>query len=247
MIPCTTKSKQPIQEAWTLERLQYEHSVVLGAILESTTASAYDSHLNSYLNFCRLHNCDVEPTEDTMSFFVVWLTHHIEPQSVDTYLSGIVSRLEPHFPRVRDVRMSLLVSRTLKGCKKRLSKPINRKQPLSNDNLALVVDTLESSDLYDDILFVAMLVTGFKTLQRLGELVWPDTLKHQSYRKLPLRHTLHVDHDSASCMLPYQKNSALGCGVRNNASHRVIWHFSLGNTWHELAAPLWVLSAAIPI
>jgi len=30
-------------------------------------------------------------------------------------------------------------------------------------------------------------------------------------------------------------------GVRNNASHRVIWHFSLGNTWHELAAPLWVL------
>jgi len=35
--------------------------------------------------------------------------------------------------------------------------------------------------------------------------------------------------------------------VRNNASHRVIWRFSLGNTWHELAAPLWVLSAAIPI
>jgi hypothetical protein len=27
----------------------------------------------------------------------------------------------------------------------------------------------------------------------------------------------------------------------------VIWHFSLGCTWHELAAPLWVLSAAIPI
>jgi hypothetical protein len=35
--------------------------------------------------------------------------------------------------------------------------------------------------------------------------------------------------------------------VRNNASHCVIWHFSLGSTWHELAAPLWVLSAAIPI
>jgi hypothetical protein len=35
--------------------------------------------------------------------------------------------------------------------------------------------------------------------------------------------------------------------VRNNASHHVIWRFSLGNTWHELAAPLWVLSAAIPI
>jgi len=35
--------------------------------------------------------------------------------------------------------------------------------------------------------------------------------------------------------------------VRNNASHRVTWRFSLGSTWHELAAPLWVLSAAIPV
>jgi hypothetical protein len=214
MIPCTTKSKQPIREAWTLERLQYEHLVVLGAVLESTMASAYDSHLNSYLNFCRLHNHDVKPMEDTMSFFIVWLAHHIEPRSVDTYLSGIVSQLEPHFPRVHDVHMSLLVSRTLKGCKKHLSKPINHKQPLSNNNLALVVDTLTSSDLYDDILFVAMLVTGFKTLQRLGKLVWPDVLKHQSYQKLPLHHTLHVDHNSASYMLPYQKNSALGCSCQ---------------------------------
>jgi len=39
---------------------------------------------------------------------------------------------------------------------------------------------------------------------------------------------------------------ALGV-VRNNASHCVIWHFSLGSTLHKFAAPLWVLSAAIPI
>jgi hypothetical protein len=36
-------------------------------------------------------------------------------------------------------------------------------------------------------------------------------------------------------------------GAGNNASHHVIWCFSLGSTWHKLAAPLWVLSAAIPI
>jgi hypothetical protein len=42
-------------------------------------------------------------------------------------------------------------------------------------------------------------------------------------------------------------NTKIYPAVRNNASHRVIWCFSLGNTWHELAAPLWVLSAAIPI
>jgi len=35
--------------------LQYKHSLALGFAIESMTASAYDSHLNSYLNFCQLH------------------------------------------------------------------------------------------------------------------------------------------------------------------------------------------------
>jgi hypothetical protein len=35
--------------------------------------------------------------------------------------------------------------------------------------------------------------------------------------------------------------------VENHASHCVIWHFSLGSTWHKLVASLWVLSAANPI
>lgn len=214
MIPCGTRSKQPIRETWTLEHLQLERSIALGFAIESTTASAYDSHLNCYLNFCRLHNRAIEPTEDTFSFFVVWLSHHIEPRSVDTYLSGIVSRLEPHFPRVRDVRRSLLVSRMLKGCKKHLSKPITHKQPLSLDDLTLVADMFAASECYDDILFVAMLVTGYKTLQWLGELVWPDALKHQSYRKVALCHTLKIEVDSASYMLPYQKNSSLGAGCQ---------------------------------
>jgi len=68
MIPCATRSRQPTCDAWTLERLQYERSLALRFAIESTTASAYDSHLNSYLNFCRLHNHPVEPTEDTLSF-----------------------------------------------------------------------------------------------------------------------------------------------------------------------------------
>jgi len=182
----TTRSKQPEWEAWTNERLEFERSLALNNALESTTTSAYDSHLNSYLNFCRLHHRPIEPTEDTLSFFVVWMSHHIEPSSVDSYLSGIINRLETHFPHVREARKSLLVSRTLKGCKRRLSKPIQRKQPLTLDDLGHVVDALSSSQGYDDLLFVALLVTGFKTLQRLAELCWPNAKKHQSYRKVPL-------------------------------------------------------------
>jgi len=212
MIPCATTSRQPTRDAWTLERLQYERSLALGFAIESTTASAYDSHLNSYLNFCRLHNRPVEPTEDTLSFFVVWLSHHIEPRSVDSYLSGIVNRLHPYFPNAVTARRSLLVSRTLKGCKRRLSRPIARKLPLSLDNLNMVVDALSGSTIYDDILFMTLLVTGFKTLQRLGELVWPNTIKHQTYRTVPLRHSLTFSTQSASYILPHHKGDSLGVG-----------------------------------
>ncbi|KAG1873558.1 putative retroelement protein [Suillus subalutaceus] len=210
-----TQSRQPIWEARTLERLQFERSLALGCAIESTTASAYVSHLNSYLNFCRLHHRAVEPTEDTLSFFVVWLSHHIEPCSVDSYLSGIVNHLETHFPHVREVRKSLLVTCTLKGCKRRLSKSIQRKQPLTLDDLALVVDALGPSKAYDDMLFVTLLVTSFKTLQRLAELCWPNAKKHQSYRKVPLRHSLTLTRNSASYVLPHHKTSTLrvGCEI----------------------------------
>jgi hypothetical protein len=57
-----------------------------------------------------------------------------------------------------------------------------------------------------------MLVTGFETLQRLGELTWPDDKRHQSYRHVPMRHTLTITADSASYLLPHQKNSSLGTG-----------------------------------
>ncbi|KIK47495.1 hypothetical protein CY34DRAFT_799212 [Suillus luteus UH-Slu-Lm8-n1] len=47
----------------------------------------------------------------------------------------------------------------------------------------------------------------------LGWASWSGLmLEHQSYRKVALRHTLKISHDSASYILPYQKNSRLGRG-----------------------------------
>jgi hypothetical protein len=131
---------------------------------------------------------------------------------VDSYLSGIVNRLQTHFPQVRDVRTSLLVTRTLKGCKRRLSKPVQRNEPLTLDDLAVVVDTFASSTDFNDILFVALLVTGFKTLQRLAELCWPNAKKHQSFRKMALRHSLVSSPTSARYTLPHHKTNTLGVG-----------------------------------
>ncbi|OJA16634.1 hypothetical protein AZE42_12875 [Rhizopogon vesiculosus] len=150
------------RDAWTLERLTLERSVALGFALEPSTASTYDSHLNTYLNICRLHSRAVDPTPDTLSFFVVWLSHHIEPRSVDSYLSGIVSRIEVYYPDARAARRSQLVARALRGCKRRFSQPVKRKFPLSRMDVDRALADCTGS--YNDCLFTAMLVTGFETL-----------------------------------------------------------------------------------
>ncbi|KAG2743561.1 hypothetical protein P692DRAFT_20666066, partial [Suillus brevipes Sb2] len=164
-----------------------------------------------------LHHRPIDPTPDTLSYFTVWLSHHIEPRSVDNYLSGIANRLEFMFPDVRVARRSPLVTRTLQGCKRRLSKPVRQKIPLGLDDLARIVDVVQHDNdcRYDNTLFLAMLLTGFKTLQRLGEMTWPDATKLQSYKKVALRHTLSSTTTCASYMLPYQKNDSLrqGCKI----------------------------------
>ena len=69
-----------------------------------STWDNYGSALNSYLTFVLLHNIPVEPTANTLSLYTVYMCHHIKPDSVDTYLSGICQQLEPYFPKVREAR-----------------------------------------------------------------------------------------------------------------------------------------------
>src|SRR5580704_11500457 len=97
----TSVSRQPVRVAWTRDRLLLERTIALGNSLDVSSYSTYTSALNSYISFCKLHNFDITPTEETLSFFVVYMSYHIKPQSVDSYLSGICNQLEPHFPDVR--------------------------------------------------------------------------------------------------------------------------------------------------
>lgn len=117
MTEISPSSRQPIWSAWTLEHLVHERSVALGAALDKSSYASYSSALNSYLTFCKLHERPIEPTEETLSFYVVFMSHHIQPRSVDSYLSGICNSLEVFYPNVRKARSSILVSRTLNGCK----------------------------------------------------------------------------------------------------------------------------------
>lgn len=174
-----------------MERLINERSISLGYSLDTSSFGTYTSALNSYITFCNLHSLPVEPTPDTLSFYVVFLSSHIKPDSVNSYLSGICRQLEPFFPDVRRNRNSMLVSRTMTGCMRRFGSPVKRKSPLSHANLLLILDSMVSSPSYDDLLFAALILTGFHALMRLGELVFPDKKALRNYRKIALRHSVY--------------------------------------------------------
>ena len=188
-----------------MDRLINERSISLGYSLDSSSFGAYTSALNSYLTFCNLHGLPVDPTPDTLSFYVVFLSSHIEPRSVNSYLSGICRQLEPFFPEIRHNRKSVLVSRTMAGCMRRFGTPTRRKAPLSHANLLFVLDSLASTPSHDNLLFVALLFTGFHALLRLGEMVFPDKKADRNYRKITLRHTVSIQHTHFSFFLPSHK------------------------------------------
>lgn len=205
MITSSRRSRQPPRLPWTFERLVHERAIALGHALDTSTKLTYSSALNSYLNFAHLHLLPIEPTADTLSLYATYMCHHIEPRSVDSYLSGICSELEAFHPGVRAARASPLVSRTMKGFKRLRSKPIVRKRALSKDELQRAVASFGATPSHDDSLFISILLTGFHALLRLGELVWPDNPELQSYRKLSMRASVKVDAGMFEYLLPTHK------------------------------------------
>jgi hypothetical protein len=111
-------NRQPFRTPWTYERLIRERAIALGHAIESSTAHVYGSHLQSYLQFCKLQHFPIDPTPDTLSFYVVYMSHHIKPASVKSYLSGICNALEPNFPDIHKNRNTLLVTKSLTRMKK---------------------------------------------------------------------------------------------------------------------------------
>ena len=161
MIQSNVKSKQRPHLAWTREQLLWERSLALGQAINISTWKIYGSALNSYLNFIQIYNFPVEPTPDTLSFFTVFMCHHIRPKSVDSYLSGICQQLEPYFPSVRDVHKSILCKRMLDGCKRLRGVPTRCKHALTMDDLYRVIQHYSTFTDHNDLLFVSQLLTGF--------------------------------------------------------------------------------------
>jgi hypothetical protein len=197
-------SWQPVRQPWTLERLIHERSILLGLSIDNSTALAYTSALNSYLTFCRIHDLPIDPTPETLSFYITFQSTFISPSSVDSYLSGICNQLEPFFPTVRLARKSPIVVKTLKGARRRHGVLVKRKAPLAREDLFLTLRDLASSS-HDDFLFAAMIFTGFHGLLRLGELTVPDKMGIRDYRKVTSRLTVELLPSSYAFTLPAHK------------------------------------------
>ena len=192
-----------------MERLVNERSICLGYSIDASSFGAYTSALNSYITFCNLHELPIDPTPDTLSFYVVFLSTYIKPDSVNSYLSGICRQLEPFYPDVRQNQKSVLVSRTMAGCLWRFGSPVKRKTPFSHADLLLVLRSIGLHPSHDDLLFGAQLLTGFHALMRLGELVFPDRRVLRNYRKISLRHTVCILPDQYSFFLPSHKGDRM--------------------------------------
>ena len=249
MIQGTRRSRQPIREVWTRERLIHEHAITLGNVIDRSTLSTYSSALNSYLNFVNLHDFPVEPTPETLSFFTVYMCKHINPRSVNSYLSGISQQLEAHFPTVKEARNSTLVRRTLQGCMRMRGTATVRKRALTTDDLKLVINHYSNSTLHDDLLFVAMILTGFFGLLRLGEMTFPDDSSLHNWKKVTRRSTVNIRNNLYEFALPghkadkfFEGNKIIIPARRFNINplHHFRAYINSRDAIHPVASPLWL-------
>ena len=219
MIRGSRRSRQPVREVWTRERLVHERAVALGNVIDKSTLSNYSSALNLYLNFVRLHDFPVEPTPETLSFYTVYMSHHINPRSVNTYLSGISQQLETYFPAVKEARNSLLVRRTYQGCMRMKGRATTRKQALTATDIHLVLDHYRNTTVHDDLLFIAMLLTGFFGLLRLCEMTFPDDPVLHNYKKVTRRSTVRLQVTLYEFTLPGHKADRFFEGNKSLSLH----------------------------
>jgi hypothetical protein len=256
MIEGNRRTRQPLRAVWSRERLVHERAVALGNVIDKSTLSNYNSALNSYLNFVKLHDFPVNPTPETLSFFTVYMCHHINPRSVNTYLSGISQQLENYFLGVKDARNSTLVRRTLQGCTRMRGTATVRKRALTLDDLHTVVNHYSDSTLHDDLLFIAMIHTGFFGLLRLGEMTFPDNAALQNWKKVTRRTTIRIQEHVYEFLLPGHKADRFFEGNKiiipaHRFGHHPLRHFKAYMTsrdaLHPVTSPLWLMqSGTVP-
>jgi hypothetical protein len=115
-----------------------------------------------------------------------------------------------------------------------------------------VVDDLKNSTQHDDLLFLAMLLTGFFALMCLGELAFPDDKDLQNWREISKRSSVVLSDDQYEFQLPSHKADQFFEGnqiiIKKNqyCNLNPLNYFSCYLASHDsmfpLASPLWLTS-----
>lgn len=171
-----------------MQQLVQRRAELLALSSAAGTEATYSSAFNSYSSFCTAHSLSLEPSPETLSLYVTYMASYIKPSSVASYLSGIIAKLEPYFPRAREARSHPMVSKTLQGALRIANTPVQRKRPLTTHDLATIINSLPTQPSHDDLLFCALTFTGFFGLLRPSEFCLSDSASKHDSRKIMLRH-----------------------------------------------------------
>jgi hypothetical protein len=85
------------------------------------------------------------------------------------------------------------------------SKPIRRKEALTIADLCFLDEKYRHKQSHDDLLFVALIFSGFFGLLRLGDMTFPDNPNIREWRKISRRSSLLVERSQISFLLPTHK------------------------------------------
>jgi hypothetical protein len=205
MKPCVSATGRN-WTVWSKQEFAYWCNLTYEAHLECSSRRTYSSATKAYLTFCSVHQRPINPTIDNLADFVIYMSQtRVNPSSVKTYLSGICHDLLPYYPNIRENHLHPLVTAALQGSRKLCAMPTIRKRVLLPTELVDLCYWYRFSDVYNDLLFLCITLIGFHALLRLGEMVVPDDRHLRDPRKVTQRHTVRVNHDSVSFLLPGHK------------------------------------------
>jgi hypothetical protein len=145
----------------------------------------------------------------------------------------------------------------MKGCLRMKSSPTKRKRALTLADLQTVLSSLSHSNSHDDLLFKAMLLTGFFALMRLGELSFPNSLKLRNWKKVTKRSSVVISEDQYEFHLPCHKADQFFEGNRIIVKQKqyadidplscFLDYLSSRDKNFPLSSPLWLTSSnAVP-
>lgn len=163
----------PPRVTWLHDHLQHKHAIALSFALEPASVTSYSSALQSYITFCQLHSFPIEPSPDMLSFYVVYMCHHIKPKSIKSYLSGICNQLETFYPSIHTTCQSYLITHTLTRCTKLWAVAAKQKHAVSFEELTDVHLSISGTVDHNLLLFLSIASVSFH-LMCIGENMWPD-------------------------------------------------------------------------